>query len=82
MKNLFRSPLALIVLSVAVIGTGVVVYLQFYSVAPQQYRSQAASGVALVGVVMSVGLFATVSATFATWGLLPPPMALNVTVPL
>jgi HlyD family secretion protein len=40
MKKLFRSPLALIILSVAVIGAGIGVYWQFYMVAPLQYRSQ------------------------------------------
>jgi HlyD family secretion protein len=40
MKNLFRSPLALIVVSVAVIGAGIVAYWQLYMTAPLQYRSQ------------------------------------------
>jgi len=41
MKKLFRSPLALIALSVAIISAGIAVYWQFYMVAPLQYRSQA-----------------------------------------
>jgi HlyD family secretion protein len=41
MKNLFRSPLALIVLSVAAIGVCIAVYWQFYMTAPLQYRLQA-----------------------------------------
>jgi HlyD family secretion protein len=40
MKKLFRSPLALIILSVAVIGVGIAVYWQFYMVAPLQFRLQ------------------------------------------
>lgn len=40
MKNLFRSPLALIALSVVAVGAGIVVYWQFYMTAPPQYRSQ------------------------------------------
>jgi HlyD family secretion protein len=40
MKKLFRSPLALIILSVAVIGAGIAIYWQFYRVAPLQYRTQ------------------------------------------
>lgn len=41
MKKFFRSPLALIILSVAVISAGIAVYWQFYMVVPLQYRSQA-----------------------------------------
>ena len=40
MKNLFRSPLALIVLSVAIMGAGIIAYWQFFKTAPQQYRLQ------------------------------------------
>ena len=40
MKNLFRTQLALIVVSVAVIGAGIVAYWQLYMTAPLQYRSQ------------------------------------------
>jgi HlyD family secretion protein len=42
MKKLFRSPLVLTILSVAVISAGIAVYWQFYMVSPQQYRLQAA----------------------------------------
>src|SRR5450759_2247378 len=42
MRKIFRSPLALIILGVAVIGAGIAAYWQFYMVAPQQYRLQAA----------------------------------------
>jgi HlyD family secretion protein len=41
MKKLFRSPLALIIISVTVISVGIAVYWQFYMAAPLQYRSQA-----------------------------------------
>jgi len=41
MKKPFRSPLALIILSIAAISVGIVVYRQFYMAAPLQYRSQA-----------------------------------------
>ena len=40
MKKLFRSPLALIIIGVVVIGAGIVVYWQFYMVAPLQFRLQ------------------------------------------
>jgi len=42
MRKIFRSPLALIILGVAVIGAGIAAYWQFYMVAPPQYRLQAA----------------------------------------
>src|SRR5450759_996398 len=41
MKKLFRSPLALTILSVAVIGAGIAIYWQQYEAAPLQYRAQA-----------------------------------------
>lgn len=41
MKKFFRSPLALIILSVAVISVVIAVYWKFYMVAPLQYRTQA-----------------------------------------
>jgi len=41
MKKPFRSPLALIILSIAAISVGIAVYRQFYMAAPLQYRSQA-----------------------------------------
>jgi HlyD family secretion protein len=40
MKKLFHSPLALALLSVAIISAGIAVYWQFYKAVPQQYRSQ------------------------------------------
>ncbi|MDH4215903.1 MAG: efflux RND transporter periplasmic adaptor subunit, partial [Gallionella sp.] len=40
MKNPMRSPLALIVVAATVIGAGSVIYWQFYTTAPLQYRSQ------------------------------------------
>jgi HlyD family secretion protein len=41
MKKFFHSPLALIILSVAVISAGIAVYWQFYMAVPLQYRTQA-----------------------------------------
>jgi HlyD family secretion protein len=41
MKKLLHSPIALILLGVAIIGLGIVAYWKLYMVAPQQYRSQA-----------------------------------------
>lgn len=41
MKKLFRSPLAMSILSVVVISAGIVIYWQFYRAEPLQYRSQA-----------------------------------------
>jgi HlyD family secretion protein len=41
MRKIFRSPLALFLLSAAVIGAGIATYWQFYRVAPPQYRLQA-----------------------------------------
>lgn len=41
MKNLLRSPLALIALAVVVIGAGIVIYWQLYRDTPPQYRLQA-----------------------------------------
>jgi len=41
MKKLFRSPLALIIIGVVVIGAGFAIYWQQYEAAPQQYRLQA-----------------------------------------
>ena len=38
--------------------------------------------VVAVGAVISVGLFVTVRVTFTTCGLLPPPIALKVSVPV
>jgi HlyD family secretion protein len=41
MKNLLRSPMRLFILAVAVVTAGIVIYRQFYMVAPaQQYRLQ------------------------------------------
>jgi len=42
MKIPLRSPLALILIGVAVIGAGIAVYWQVYAETPQQYRSQTA----------------------------------------
>ncbi len=41
MKKLFRSPLAVFLLSITVVGAGSVVYWQFFRVVPPQYRLQA-----------------------------------------
>ncbi len=41
MKKIFRSPLALLLLTAAVISAGIAAYWQFYKVAPPQYRLQA-----------------------------------------
>ena len=41
MNKLFRTRLARIILGIAVIAVGLVVYWQFYSATPQQYRLQA-----------------------------------------
>ncbi|MFI4941495.1 MAG: efflux RND transporter periplasmic adaptor subunit [Burkholderiales bacterium] len=41
MKNPFRSPIALILVGVAVITIGLAIYWQLSGTAPQQYRSQA-----------------------------------------
>lgn len=41
MRKIFRSPLALFLLSATVIGAGIATYWQFYKVAPPQYRLQA-----------------------------------------
>ena len=41
MKKLFRSPLALFFIFAATIAAGLVIYWQFYMVAPLQYRLQA-----------------------------------------
>jgi HlyD family secretion protein len=40
MRKLFRSPLALFFLFVAIAGTGLIVYWQFFMNTPMQYRSQ------------------------------------------
>ncbi|MEO8331457.1 MAG: efflux RND transporter periplasmic adaptor subunit [Gallionella sp.] len=40
MKNLFRSPLALIILGIAVISAGIAIYWQLYGTAAPQYRTQ------------------------------------------
>ena len=41
MKKLFQSPLALIILSIAVISAGIAAYLKFYMAVPPQYRTLA-----------------------------------------
>ena len=41
MKKLFQSPLALIILSIAVISAGIAAYWQFYMAVPPQHRTQA-----------------------------------------
>ena len=41
MKKLFRSPLGLIILSVAIVGLGLAIYAQFFRALPVQYRTQA-----------------------------------------
>lgn len=41
MKKLLLSPLALTILSIAIISAAIAVYWQFYRAAPPQYRSQA-----------------------------------------
>jgi HlyD family secretion protein len=41
MKKIFRSPLSLIVIGVAVIAAGTAIYWRLYDEAPVQYRSQA-----------------------------------------
>jgi len=40
MKNILRSPIVLLLLGVAIIGTGIAIYWQNYLTAPQQYRLQ------------------------------------------
>jgi HlyD family secretion protein len=42
MRKIFRSPLALFLLAIAVISVGIAIYWQFYNVTPPQYRLQAA----------------------------------------
>ena len=41
MKNIFRSPLALIIIGAVVIGVGIAIYWQLYEETPTQYRTQA-----------------------------------------
>ena len=67
MRKIFRSPLALIILGVAVIGAGIAAYWQFYMVAPPQYRLQAAENGDISQTVSANGTINPVTLVSECW---------------